>query len=211
MPSLMPSLIKYFAIVGGILFAGLVGLNAVLEPGGPGPRLVNNSSNKIVVQVDPRASKVERLRAEEAALRAAEKANPAAHPVVVTEPLRLPPLPVEPPAPQPVVQATVTPAQAAPAQTTPAALAPAEPERTQPAAQEEAKHKVAAEKARKKRIARERTRSRAVQEASAASRQQDQVYYSYAPRPTYGPFAQGGFNGGWQGQGGFSGGWGRAW
>src|SRR2546423_3077593 len=40
MPSLMPSLLKYFAIVGGILFAGLIGLNAMLDPGGPGPKLV---------------------------------------------------------------------------------------------------------------------------------------------------------------------------
>lgn len=211
MPTLMPSLLKYFAIVGGILFAGLVGLNAMLEPGGPGPRLVKNGPNKIVVQVDPHASKVERLRAEEAALKLAEKANPRAHPVVVTEPLRLPPLPLEPPAPEPVLQAAVKPAPAAPAQSTPPALTPAEPEHAQQTAQQEAKHKALAEKARKKRVARERARTRAVQEASAASRQQDQIYSSYAPRPNYGPFAQGGFGGGWQGQGGFGSGWGRAW
>src|SRR5205085_7484860 len=95
MPSLMPSLLKYFAIVGGILFAGLIGLNAMLDPGGPGPKLVNNTP-KVVVQIDPQASKVERLRAQEAALKAAEKANPETHPVIVTEPLRLPP-----PAPEP--------------------------------------------------------------------------------------------------------------
>jgi len=96
MPSLMPSLLKYFTIVGGILFAGLIGMNAVMEPGGPGPRLVNNAP-KVVVQIDPQASKVERLRAEEAALKAAERANPAAHPIVVTEPLRIPPEPVTEP------------------------------------------------------------------------------------------------------------------
>ena len=72
------------------LFAGLIGLNALLEPGGPGPKLVRDTT-KVVVRVDPHASKVERLRAEEAALKAAEKANPAAQPVIVTEPLRLPP------------------------------------------------------------------------------------------------------------------------
>jgi len=44
MPSLMPSLLKYFITVGAILFVGLVGLNAVLEPGGPGPRIVQDST-----------------------------------------------------------------------------------------------------------------------------------------------------------------------
>src|SRR3954447_6522821 len=101
MPSLMPSLLKYFTVVGGILFAGLIGMNALMEQGGPGPRLVKDPP-KVVVQVDPHASKVERLRAQEAALKAAEKANPQAQPVVVTEPLRLPleptPQPVEQPA-----------------------------------------------------------------------------------------------------------------
>src|SRR3954470_3301642 len=58
MPSLMPSLLKYFTLVGGILFAALIGLNAVMETGGPGPRLVKDTP-KLVVQVDPYASKVE--------------------------------------------------------------------------------------------------------------------------------------------------------
>jgi hypothetical protein len=200
MTSLMPSLLKYFTIVGGILFAGLIGLNTLLEPGGPGPRLVKDMP-KVVVRVDPQASKVERLRAEEAALKAAEKANPEAHPVVVTEPLRLPPLPVPEPAAPMTEQA---------AQSTPAALnAQSEPEAARVrTAQEETRQKVAAEKARKKRIARERARTRAMQEASAA-RQQDEIYYGYAARPSYGPFrqAQGGFGGGWGGGGG----WGSSW
>jgi hypothetical protein len=202
----MPSLLKYFTIVGGILFAGLIGMNALMEQGGPGPRLVKEPP-KVVVQVDPHASKVERLRAQEAALKAAEKVNPEAHPVVVTEPLRLPAEPVE--QPQPATQVAAKPAQAAqPMSSMPvAATAPErEPVRPVQTAHEESKHKAVAEKMRKKRIARERTRTRATQEASAASRQQDQIYYSYAPRPTYGPFAQGGFGGG-----GFGGGWGRAW
>ena len=37
---MMPSLLKYFTVVGGVLFAGLIGLNALLDPGGPGPTLV---------------------------------------------------------------------------------------------------------------------------------------------------------------------------
>ncbi|TMJ02537.1 MAG: hypothetical protein E6G97_11945 [Alphaproteobacteria bacterium] len=198
MPSLMPSLLKYFTLVGGILFAGLVGLNAVMDTGGPGPRLVKDT--KVVVQVDPQASKVERLRAQEAALRAAEKANPEAHPVIVTEPLRLPPEPAPQPAEQRPTQATP------PMQSTATTLTAAEePARPVQSAQEENRLKASAEKARKKRVARERARSRATQEASAA-RHQDEIYYnSYAPRPQYGPFrqAQGGFGGGWGGGGGW--------
>jgi len=211
MPSLMPSLLKYFTIVGGILFAGLIGLSALIEPGGPGPRLVKDIP-KVVVQVDPHASKVERLRAEEAALKAAEKANPQAHPVVVTEPLRMPPQPV-PQMEQPVAQVAKSAAQPLPSAPAAAAAAEREPSRAVQTVHEEARQKVVAEKARKKRIARDRVRTRATQEASA-SRQQDQIYYSYAPppRPNYGPFAQqGGFGGGWQSGGGFGGGWGRAW
>jgi hypothetical protein len=198
MPTLMPSLFKYFAVVGGILFAGLIGLNALLEPGGPGPKLVKDTT-KIVVQIDPHASKVERLRAEEAALKAAEKANPEANPVIVTEPLRLPP-----PDPLPVMQAAAQPAQ--PAQVSaPVALTNTPAEDEAATAVRAAQEKIAAEKARKKRLARERARTRAMQEASAASRQQDQIYYGYAPRPVYGPFgpAPGGYGGG--------GGWGQRW
>jgi hypothetical protein len=202
MPTLMPSLFKYFAVVGGILFAGLIGLNALLEPGGPGPKLVRDTT-KVVVRVDPHASKVERLRAEEAALKAAEKANPAAQPVIVTEPLRLPPpdpLPVVQAAAQPVPQTAAQPAQVS----APVALTNAPTEDEAATAVRAAQEKIAAEKARKKRLARERARTRAMQEASAASRQQDQIYYGYAPRPVYGPFgpAQGGYGGG---------GWGQRW
>src|SRR5947209_11407404 len=121
MPRVMPSLLKYYAIVGGILFAGLIGLNAMLDPGGPGPRLVNDTP-KVVVQIDPQASKVERLRAQEAALKAAEKANPAAHPVVVTEPLRLPPQPAPEPTTPPKAQAAPQPAAPPVAQNALAAL-----------------------------------------------------------------------------------------
>ena len=75
MPTLMPSLFKYFITVGAILFVGLVGLNAVMEPGGPGPRIVQDSPKAKLVRHDPRASLVERLREEEAAQRASGKAD----------------------------------------------------------------------------------------------------------------------------------------
>ena len=74
MPSLMPSLLKYFITVGALLFVGLVGLNAVLEPGGPGPRVIQDSPKAKLVRHDPRASLVERLREEEAAQSASGKA-----------------------------------------------------------------------------------------------------------------------------------------
>jgi len=190
MPSLMPSLLRYFTIVGAVLGAGLIGLNAMLEPGGPGPTLVNATPKPVVVYVDPQASRVERLRAEEAALAAAKvkaKTNSEApQPVIVTEPAAVSFAP-------PVTQAA---AQPAPDVSAPAALETAATEdeaaRAERLAQEDMKQKIAAEKARKKRIA--RARAKALEEA--ASRQQDQIYYGYAPRPTYGPFGQGG---GWQG------------
>src|ERR1044072_3802417 len=75
MPTLMPSLFKYFITVGALLFVGLVGLNAVLEPGGPGPRIVQDSPKAKLVRHDPRASLVERLREEEAAQKASGKAE----------------------------------------------------------------------------------------------------------------------------------------
>ena len=62
MPSLMPSLFKYFVTIGAILFVGLIGLNAVMEPGGPGLRVVQDSPKAKLVRHDPRASLVERLR-----------------------------------------------------------------------------------------------------------------------------------------------------
>jgi hypothetical protein len=196
---MMPSLLKYFTIVGGLLFAGLLGLNAFLDPGGPGPKLVAEAP-KPALRFDPRASKVERLRAEEAAQKAAANGTPPA-PVAVLEQ----PLPAVQPAPEPapVVSASVQPSE--PARTVaPAALTTAADEaEAERAAARATREKAKAEKARKQRVARERARTRAMQEASA-SRMQDQIYYGYAPRPSYGPFAQGG---GWGGGGG----WGRTW
>jgi type IV secretory pathway VirB10-like protein len=190
MPSLMPSLLKYFTIVGGVLVLALISINAVLEPGGPGPRLVNAQPKTVAIRHDPRASLVERLRAEEAAREAAARGETQPQPVTVAAPAA----PTF--APQPVIQAAA-PRQsepiAKPEVTAPAALtnAPSEDEAAQ--AVRQAQEKVAAEKARKKRLA--RAKAKALEEAS--SRQQDQIYYGYAPRPTYGPFGQG--QGGWQG------------
>ena len=74
----MPSLFKYFTIVGGSLFGLLLALDTVMQPGGPGPSLVNVATPKVVVvNHDPQASLVERLRAEEAALTAKTELSPA--------------------------------------------------------------------------------------------------------------------------------------
>ncbi|MEA2871512.1 MAG: hypothetical protein QOH67_1488, partial [Hyphomicrobiales bacterium] len=160
---MMPSLLKYFTIVGAVLFAGLIGLNALMDPGGPGPTLVKAEARKPVIQLDPRASKVERLRAEEAAQKAASAAP------IATAALAQP-APVEQPvaaaaAPQPVT-AAVQPAE--PAQTiAPAALATGPDEGGAERAVRAAQQKMKAEKARKQRIARERAKARALEEASA--------------------------------------------
>src|SRR5829696_7682800 len=78
----MPSLFKYFTIVGAVLLGLLMIANSVLEPGGPKPSVV---TPKVIVKHDPRASLVERLRTEEAARDAAAKGEalpPPAEPVV---------------------------------------------------------------------------------------------------------------------------------
>ena len=205
MPTLMPSLLKYFLTMGAILFVGLIGLNAVMEPGGPGPRIVQDAAKSKLVRHDPRASLVERLREEEAAQKASGKAE--ASPVQpATTAVSAPP--VAPVAAQPVAPAQVAaqPAAATPDhQSAPAALT-GTPTDDEARASRVAEEKAASEKARKKRVARERARTKAIEETSA-SRQQDRYYYgqrpayAYAPpppRPLFGPFSQnqGGFFGG---------------
>ena len=125
MPTLMPSLLKYFLTVGAMLFVGLIGLNAVMEPGGPGPRIVQDTPKSKLVRHDPRASLVERLREEEAAQKASGKAE--ASPVQpATTTVSAPP--VAPVSAQPAapVRASVTQA-AAVAQPQPVKPAIAEP------------------------------------------------------------------------------------
>src|SRR5436190_12159658 len=229
MPSLMPSLFKYFVTIGAILFVGLIGLNAVMEPGGPGLRVVQDSPKAKLVRHDPRASLVERLREEEAAQRASGKAE--ASPVQAAAP-KVSPVPAVapmPPAvtqaaavaqPQPAKQAALEPVAPAKAsapvaehQSAPAALTGVATDDEAARATRVAQEKAAAEKPRKKRVVRERTRARPFDETPAA-RQQDQYYYSqraptyaYAPPPrsVFGPFNQ-------QAQSGwFGGGWGRGW
>jgi hypothetical protein len=211
MPSLMPSLLKYFTIVGAMLLVGLISLNAVMDPGGPGPSLVKEQRKASPVRHDPQASMVERLRAEEAAQKEAEKIPASSTPVPLpvsrpaaaaasVQPAPLPAAPTNAAQPVPRTAAPVTQAAVAPpvqvAVTPPVEPAP-EPSTTstasligEPTADELRATRVAqekaaaekAEKARKKRLAKERARTRTHDDANAA-RQQDQYYYGQRVPP----------------------------
>jgi hypothetical protein len=235
MPTLMPSLLKYFLTVGALLFVGLIGLNAVLEPGGPGPRVVQDTPKSKLVRHDPRASLVERLREEEAAQKASGRAeaNPVqpvttttstapaiAAPAQVAAPVRptvtqaaavAQPQPAKPVIQEPPVApaqvAAQPPAAAADHQSAPAALTGAQTE-DEARASRIAEEKATSEKARKKRAARERARTKAIEEASA-SRQQDRYYYGQRPAYAYAPPPRPVFGPFSQNQGGFFGG--RGW
>ena len=173
----MPSLFKYFTIVGAVLLGLLMLANSVLDPGSPKPSVVT-AQPPVIVKHDPRASLVERLRTEEAAREAAAKGKPLASPVSFGEPV-VPATPRADPG---------TPAQAEPVQVSAPAAALAVTTATSTEDADARSTRLArkkAERARKQRLARER--ARAVQQA--ASQQQNQLYYGYAPQPTYGPFA----------------------
>src|SRR3954470_16376175 len=68
----MPSLFKYFAFVGGCLLALLTLTSFLLDPSTVATN-VAAPKPAISVQYDPRASKMERWRTEQAALKAAEQ------------------------------------------------------------------------------------------------------------------------------------------
>jgi NADH dehydrogenase/NADH:ubiquinone oxidoreductase subunit G len=177
---MMPSLLRYFTITGGMLLGLLILVSSVLEPGGPGPTLVKAAAPKAAVTHDPQASRVERLRAEEAAAAKAAQAAAATQAeaqLVVTEP----PIPS-----RPLVQA------AAPAQVSAPASLATDPEGEAARAKRAAQEKVKAEKAKARKARLARAKAKALEEASAQQAQP----YGYAPRPAYGPFGQGG-GGGW--------------
>src|SRR5215831_9210779 len=112
----MPSLFKYFAFMGAALFGLLSLANFLLDPStGATPVAAVPAKRQIVVQHDPRASKVERWRDDQAALKAAEQTQPSQTASVMT---KAAPQPAQTSAP--VVQTAATkPAQ--PAQPAPAA------------------------------------------------------------------------------------------
>ena len=162
---MMPSLFRYFTIVGGGLLAMLMAINAVTETGGPGPRLVNTAAPKaVVVSHDPQASRVERLRAEEAALR-----DPKAQSLPMTE---------SAPIPAPSTTQVDMPQAAEPI----SALTTATEDEATGAEQLE-KVRLKGEGARRKRLAQKRAKA----QEEAASRREDQMYYGnaalYAAQP----------------------------
>ena len=162
----MMPLFKHFMIAGGGLLAMLIAISAVTERGGPGPSLVNAAAPKAAaIRHDPQASRVERLRVEEAALMANAKIE---SPAMAESDHLLPPSTTQVDTPQAVEPI--------------GALTAATEEEAAHALQLE-KERLRGEGARKKRLARKR--AKALEEA--ASRRQDQMYYGnaalYAAQP----------------------------
>ena len=168
----MPSLFKYFAFVGACLLGLLTLTNFLLDPS-TGATNVAAPKPTVAIQHDPRASKIERWRVEQAALKAAEQTPAGENASLVNkstpEPYR-PASAAQAPAPQAVqAVAKVEPAQphAAPAQMQSAeapAIAGVETEEEAAAARaaklaEDKAARIAKAKVRKERLARERARS----------------------------------------------------
>ena len=196
----MPSLMKYFAFVGAALLALLSLANFLLEPS-TGTTPVAAAAAKPaapVVRHEPGASRIERWRNEQAALKAAEQQQTAANASLAakstTEPVRPVQAAVQQPAAAPIQAAPAAiqpvsapaPAATAPLVTDTASLRgePSQDDRAAQAARLKAERSKAA-KAKRARLARER--AKAEQNARAqfyngaqqrtASNQQDQYYY----------------------------------
>ena len=173
-----------------MVIATLIGANAMLGPGGPGPSLVKDQPKARSLR-PAQTITLERPREEERPQQPAAGTAPSA-----TQSTPVAPAPPARPSPTPTFTALVglpTPEEAA---------------RATRIAQE----KIAAEKA-KRRLARERARARAIARATAAHSLDQQPYdqhtwsgYAYAPRQTYGPFgrSQNSWGNGWSG-------WGSGW
>jgi hypothetical protein len=207
----MPSLVKYFAFVGAALL-GLISLaNFLLEPS-TGASMVQTAAKPAapVVQHVPGASKIERWRNEQAALKATAQAQTAENASIAAkstpEPVRS--LVTQTAAAEPAVAqapASQLQTQSASAQSAPAA----EPDHAAEA-ERKAERAKAAKAAKKARLARERMRAQQAARAPGqyyssaqqrtASNQQDAYYYgqrapqyqnpsyAYAPRQSFGPF-----------------------
>jgi len=205
----MPGLLKYFGLVGVVLWALVSLASFLLEPStGATLAVATEPKSTIAIAHDPRASKIERWRDEQAALQAAaatkagEQALFAAR--FTAQPGRFsPPARSEPERPQAARPAATI-------ATAPAKLQPAsEPVSIVgvPTAEEiaaarghkaaERKVRLAKARARKERLAREQVAPKQV-----ASNQQDQYYYGqrnqqpatpsspgFQPQPSYGSFA----------------------
>ena len=126
----MPSLFKYFAFVGAALLGLMTLANFLLDPATVTTTASTPAKPVIVVQHDPRASKVERWRNEQAALKAAAQTQTADNASLVTKSELAPP-----PAQQAVVTAPAPAPAQVPAQAQPVVQAPpAQPAAIQPVA-----------------------------------------------------------------------------
>jgi hypothetical protein len=200
----MPSLLKYFAIVGSALVALLMLAHSILDTG-TATQLVAAAPKKPVIEHDPRASVIERWRNEQAAMKAQKEGKPIPQFVAPAEPIVAAAAPattiVTPTvAPPPV---TEQPAQvSAPAAlTTAPAAAPvvaADAEAEAEALKAEKAKAAKAEKLRKARIARAKARELAERQANPYERapiiggyRVVEAPYAYAPqRPAFDLFGR---------------------
>ena len=171
----MPSLFRYFVVVGALLTGLLLLANHLLAPdGAPAKPTAAAATPQIAVQYDPRASKIERWRIEEAARKAAERGEPTVPEMAAAKPEPVPvsePSPTQPERPQIVAPVSLVVAPTA---------GDLSAEQTRKAEQ------LKAAQARKARIARERARAKRQEREheEASSRQQDQFFYG-ARQPSY--------------------------
>ena len=173
----MPSLIRYFVFVGGALTGGLLLVNHMFAPP-PAPEKAARA--KIVVEHDPHASLIERWRNEQAAMKAAERGEPA--PVFYVPPQE----PVTP-------VSESSPTQPEPQNVAPVALktAPAEPDADEV---RKAAERARAARAHKARIARERAERQRRERDETANAQDPFAFgaarsaYADAQRRTGSPF-----------------------
>ena len=119
----MPNLFKYFAFVGGALLAMITLASFLLDPATVATTVATPAKPVIVVQHDPRASKIERWRNEQAALKAAAQTQTADNASLVTksEQVRLVGVVTAPAQAQPVQPVQAPPAQSQASQAEPGA------------------------------------------------------------------------------------------
>ena len=202
----MPNLFKYFAFVGGALLAMITLASFLLDPATVTTTAATPAKPVIVVQHDPRASKIERWRNEQAALKAAAQTQTADNASLVTksEQVRLVGVVTAPAQAQPVQPVQAPPAQSQASQAEPAlqtsdvsAAHDAEVARAAELARAKAEKVKAAKTARQTKLARDRARADQLAHAQSqpgqwqqgpssffggppqrtASNQQDQFYY----------------------------------
>jgi len=118
----MPSLFKYFAFVGGALLAMITLASFLFDPATVTTTAATPAKPVIVVQHDPRASKIERWRNEQAAVKAAAQTQTADNASLVTksEQVRLVGVVTAPAQAQPVQPVQAPPAQSQASQAEPA-------------------------------------------------------------------------------------------